>query len=103
MARDAGAYAQHDLRAFARGPRCGNRRSSTQEMPRGLFGRNDLMATHSKSENSYRMIRGSGLGVRRIIPRGAIAAFVATPHAFEADDRRPHRLRRRVRCHRGRR
>jgi hypothetical protein len=30
-------------------------------MPRGLFGRNDLMAAHSKSASSYRMIRGSVL------------------------------------------
>src|SRR5260370_5743204 len=37
------------------------RRSSTRGMPRGLFGRNDLMAAHSKSVSSYRMIRGSGL------------------------------------------
>src|SRR5258706_7787866 len=34
------------------------RRSSTRGMPRGLFGRNDLMAAHSKSVSSYRMIRG---------------------------------------------
>ena len=31
-------------------------------MPRGLFGRNDLMATHSKSVSAYRMIRGSRFG-----------------------------------------
>jgi hypothetical protein len=33
------------------------RRSSTRGMPRGLFGRNDLIAAHSKSVSSYRMIR----------------------------------------------
>jgi hypothetical protein len=31
-------------------------------MPRGLFGRNGLMAVHSKSVSSYLMIRGSGSG-----------------------------------------
>jgi hypothetical protein len=34
------------------------RRSLTRGMPRGLFGRNDLMAAHSKSVSSYRTIRG---------------------------------------------
>jgi hypothetical protein len=38
------------------------RRSSTLGMPRGLFGRNGLMAVHSKSVSSYLMIRGSGSG-----------------------------------------
>jgi hypothetical protein len=36
------------------------RRSSTRGMLRGLFGRNDLMAAHSKSVISCRMIRGPG-------------------------------------------
>ena len=36
-------------------------RPSTRGMPRGLFGRNDLMAAHLKSASSYRMIRGSVL------------------------------------------
>src|ERR1700733_3610976 len=31
------------------------RRSSTRGMPRGLFGRSDLMAAHSKSVSSYRI------------------------------------------------
>ena len=30
--------------------------------PRGLLGRNGLMAVHSKSVSSYLMIRGSGSG-----------------------------------------
>src|SRR3974390_2409567 len=38
------------------------RRSFTRGTPRGLFGRNDLMADHSKSVSSWRMIRGSSLG-----------------------------------------
>ena len=35
------------------------RRSSTRGTLRGLFGRNDRMAAHSKSVSSYRVIRGS--------------------------------------------
>ena len=41
--------------------RCSARRSSTRGMPRGLFGRNGLMAAHSKSVSSCRMILASGL------------------------------------------
>jgi hypothetical protein len=38
------------------------RRSSTLGTPRGLFGRNGLMAVHSKSVSSYRMVRCPGSG-----------------------------------------
>jgi hypothetical protein len=42
-----------------RATRCG---PDTEIDPRGLFGRNGLMAVHSKSVSSYLMIRGSGSG-----------------------------------------
>jgi hypothetical protein len=38
------------------------RRSLTLGTPRGLFGRNGLMAVHSKSVSSYLMIRGPRCG-----------------------------------------
>src|SRR3984957_8495118 len=38
------------------------RRSLTLGTPRGLFGRNGLMAVHSKSVSSYLMIRGPRFG-----------------------------------------
>ena len=55
------------------------RRSFARGMPRGLFGRSDLMA-HSKSASSYRMIRGPGWALESRPNRCLQPAKPGQPH-----------------------